>query len=179
MLRACAQIIAPIPTPLPPNTVLSQRLACEASDVFVAVASVAGVVELQPGGVTGLQTCNASYAASSRRVSVLDVHGLKDDVVPINGDALLGFPPVLDVEPSNMRNWAWRNSCSGAPTQTFTNGTFSNLRWAQCGADGSAEVEIVLNSVGVHEWPAPTSAFDTTSYVVDWLLRAAARRRVA
>ena len=87
------------------GAMLAQRLACEAADVFVAVASVSGVVELQPGNDEGLALCNASVAKQQARASVLDIHGNKDDVVPWTGDALLGFPQMSSTD-------AWLSSSS-------------------------------------------------------------------
>jgi polyhydroxybutyrate depolymerase len=61
---------------------MSFRLACEASDVFVAVASLAG----------------ASYADAAdcqpaeRPVSVLQVHGTQDDTIRYEGGQLFGQP---------------------------------------------------------------------------------------
>ena len=56
---------------------LSQRLLCEASDVFSAAASVAGVVALEPGDLGGLAACTQSLGAEgrARSDSMLDVHG--------------------------------------------------------------------------------------------------------
>jgi len=147
------------------GAMLAQRLACEAADVFVAVASVSGVVELQPGNDEGLARCNASVAKQLARASVLDVHGLKDTVVPWAGDALLGFPQI----PNNMAQWASRSGCPAPPAQTWNNGSFYNLRWSGCGPGGKQTVELVTHVGGSHEWPAPTAAFDTTNYVCDWL----------
>lgn len=147
------------------GAMLSQRLACEAADVFVAVASVSGVVELQPGNDEGLALCNASVAKRRTRASVLDIHGNNDDVVPWGGDLLLGFPAI----PKNMEQWASRTGCPSAPVQTWNNKSFFNSRWTGCGPDGKQTVELVTHVGGSHEWPAPTAAFDTTSYVIDWL----------
>ena len=53
---------------------LAYRLACEASEVFASVASVAGVLGLSPERCT-----------PPRPVPVLDVHGTADLVVPFGG----------------------------------------------------------------------------------------------
>jgi polyhydroxybutyrate depolymerase len=66
---------------------MSYRLACEASDLFVAVApsasavgtaeAGAGIAELTTDLTTDLTTC-----APSHKVSVLDIHGMSDPLVP-------------------------------------------------------------------------------------------------
>ena len=151
------------------GAMMSQRLACEASDLFAAVASVAGVVELQPGNDEGLKLCNNSFANGSKNISVLDVHGLDDDVVPIGGDAILGFPPIHE----NMYQWAGRNMCSSGPTPAWTNGSYASTKWTGCGVGGDREVELVLYAKGTHEWPPPAPEFTTTDYVVDFFRRRA------
>ena len=100
---------------------LSQRVACEQQDnLFAAIASVAGVVELQPGGLTGIAECNATYATGKKRINVLEIHGYLDPIVPWNGDA--DYPSI----PVNMQNWAARSLCPSPPVVTFNSSNFYN-----------------------------------------------------
>jgi polyhydroxybutyrate depolymerase len=61
---------------------LSYRLACEASDLFVAVAPSAGAVGTAAiGGGTGT-TSDLTTCVPTHKVSVLDIHGTSDPLIP-------------------------------------------------------------------------------------------------
>jgi polyhydroxybutyrate depolymerase len=61
---------------------MSYRLACEASDLFVAVAPSAGAVGTAAiGGGTGTTT-DLATCAPTHKVSVLDIHGTSDPLIP-------------------------------------------------------------------------------------------------
>lgn len=142
---------------------MSQILGCEAWDLFAAVGSDAGVVEIAPGNEDGLAKCNASYAGAPKTLRVLDVHGTADTTVPIGGDPVLGFPAV----PENMAKWADRNGCVGEPQTTWRSpdGSFYNLVWANCAKGGAVERVVHPHT---HEWPQVSGQFDTTTYVLDF-----------
>ena len=147
------------------GAMMSETLACQASDIFRAAASVAGVVELKPGNAPGIAACDASYAnGKNGNAGVMNVHGLIDLVVPWGGDALLGFPPI----PDSMAAWAKRAGCTSGPTTGWTRGTFSNQVWAGC--QGNRTIELVQSELGGHEWPQ-TSDFDATAYSIQFLFR--------
>ena len=60
---------------------MSYRLACEASDLFVAVAPSAGAIGTAAiGGGTGTTT-DLTTCAPTRKVSVLDIHGTSDPLI--------------------------------------------------------------------------------------------------
>ncbi len=60
---------------------MSYRLACEASDLFVAVAPSAGAVGTAAiGGGTGT-TSDLTTCAPTNKVSVLDIHGTSDPLI--------------------------------------------------------------------------------------------------
>jgi len=151
------------------GAMMSEILACNASDIFTAVASVSGCVELEPGNDAGLALCDSNFAAANKQVNVLQIHGDADLVVPWTGDALLGFPPT----PQDMDDWATRNSCSNTTVQTLNVGTFTNQVWEQC--KGGINVELVKNAGGSHEWPSATG-FDTTTYIVDFFAKHGTRQ---
>ncbi len=61
---------------------MSYRLACEASDLFVAVAPSAGAIGTAAiGGGTGTTT-DLSSCAPTHKVSILDIHGTSDPLIP-------------------------------------------------------------------------------------------------
>lgn len=111
----------------------SHRLACDAADVFAAVAPVAGVM--------GMPTCTPS-----RPVPVLDFHGTADSVVPYAGGGLTGFVPVE----TTMREWAARDGCGPATSTVFQRGDATCKRWA---CSGGVDVELCTIDGGGHSWP--------------------------
>lgn len=118
---------------------MSYRLACEMSDVFAAIAPVAGVQVAQ--------SC-----APREPVSVIHVHGSADDNVPLQGgvgrDAIAGDvrPPVGPP----IQLWAKHDGC--APTPAITrDGAVETHHYAPCTA--GAEVVFHLIHGGGHAWP--------------------------
>ena len=63
---------------------MSYRLACEASDIFVAVAPGAGAIGMADigGGTSG--SSDISKCEPSAKVSVLDIHGTSDPLIPFS-----------------------------------------------------------------------------------------------
>ncbi|MEP6740148.1 MAG: hypothetical protein ABJA61_07190 [Caldimonas sp.] len=129
---------------------MTQRLACEASDVFAAVAPASGENQFALAGCT-----------PSRRVAVLDIHGTLDACWPYlggNGGCLESglYVSVADT----LAGWAVRNGCN--PTATLTtlppipgvNDGTSVIRhdYSGCAAGGLLEhLEVVGNG---HYWPS-------------------------
>jgi polyhydroxybutyrate depolymerase len=111
------------------------RVGCELSDRIAAIAPVAG-------GYRSLPKC-----APVRPLSVLEVHGTTDRVVPY-----LGTPPdYAGSVPGYMSGWAARNRCSPTPGRRMV-APFARLKsWVSC-ADGVAVQHLELYGVG-HEWP--------------------------
>ena len=107
------------------GAMMSEVIGCSAADVFSASASVSGVVELEPGNDGGLAVCDKQFAplrAANRSLAVFHVHGLDDNVVPFTGDALLGFPPIME----NMARWLQRVGC-----QQYGNSSHTPFRHVQ------------------------------------------------
>ncbi len=107
---------------------LSYRLACEASDLFTAVAPGSG-------GISGFD-CNPS-----RPVSVLDIHGTKDLFVPYN------------LQAPSQATMAAANSCGGASmpaTLPASGGDTSCVTRAGCPA--GVEVTACTVQGGGHVW---------------------------
>jgi polyhydroxybutyrate depolymerase len=61
---------------------MSYRLACEASDLFVAVAPSAGAVGTAAIGGGTSTTSDLTTCAPTQKVSVLDIHGTSDPLIP-------------------------------------------------------------------------------------------------
>jgi polyhydroxybutyrate depolymerase len=160
---------------------MSYRLACDAADVFAAVAPVAGASLADP-------------CAPSRPVPILAFHGTGDTIVPFNGGTdglyhVLTFPPVS----YSIDLWRSLDSCPGAtaPTaaemaempkdSTFDGGPSPSIFEgstqvykqgdAECGAwtgckDGS-EVELCTIVEGGHAWPGGQPLIGKTSTDID------------
>jgi len=146
------------------GAMLSEVFACNQWDTFSAVASVSGVVEISPGGMSGEQKCNDTYSKGPRSISVLNVHGTADLIVPWCGSIFDGYPSI----PFDFWTWSQRNQCHGGPVQTFSQGHYSNQVYQNC--TGGSQIELVKNEGGGHEWPQD-STFDTTTYILSFFQR--------
>jgi len=140
------------------GAMMVEVLGCKANDIFRAVASVSGVVELKPGMDKGLAACDAAVISSTKRTSVLNVHGDLDPMVPWQSDPIMGFPAI----PKDMKAWANRTKCQGDGKQTFSIGKYNNTLWDTC-SDG-AQIELVHVHGGGHAWPVDKD-FSTTNYI--------------
>jgi len=158
---------------------MAQRLACQAGDVFAAVAPVSGENQFALAGCT-----------PSRPVAVLDVHGTLDACWPYAGGNGGCIENGLYVSvATTVAGWAQRNGCGAAPTLTtlparpgVADGT-SVVRhdYAGCVAGGAlSHLEVVGNG---HYWagghPYASGAIlggtmsrqlDTSQAVVDFLI---------
>src|SRR5262249_31336347 len=74
------------------------RLACEAADVFAAVAPVSNVLNRDP-----------SQCTPARPITVVHFHGLDDRSVPYGGGGLQAVP-------ASFNTWAQIDGCTGPPT---------------------------------------------------------------
>jgi polyhydroxybutyrate depolymerase len=123
---------------------LAHRLACEAPDVFRAVASVAGT--------DSTVNCNPS-----RPVSVLHIHARDDDHVLFDGGAGAGAfrDPSTVMQfvsvPETIARWVQRDQCSPTPNRvTQVPGAYCDA-YKNC-ADG-AQVQVCVTDTGGHSWP--------------------------
>jgi polyhydroxybutyrate depolymerase len=108
---------------------MTTRLACERADVVSAIAPVAG-------------TLGAAFpCAPSRPVSVLQMNGTADPVVPFQGGTMLGRGGFSDIvaAPAMAQRWRELDGCAAAGC-----------------ADGT-EVVFVQIDGGGHVWPADAS----------------------
>ncbi len=76
---------------------LSYRLACEASDLFVAVAPSAGAIGTAAIGGGTQTTSDMAVCAPTSKVSVLDIHGTSDPLIAYS----LQKPTLATLQASN------------------------------------------------------------------------------
>jgi polyhydroxybutyrate depolymerase len=114
---------------------MAHRLACELSDRIAAVASVSGAL------VTA--ACNPA-----RPISILEIHGTKDTIVPFDGGVAVGatsIPPMTSI----MARWAGIDGCSGGSRVTQS-GTTKTTEWKTCRGGSVVVLDAVIGAG--HEW---------------------------
>lgn len=119
---------------------MSYRLACEAADLFRAVASVAG-------------TDNTLRCTPSRPVSILHIHARDDDHVLFNGGSgkpsrhTTDFVSVAD----STAKWVGLNHCALPPQEVLK---VPGARCEQYGACAAGtQVRLCVTDTGGHSWP--------------------------
>ena len=107
---------------------MTQRLACEMSDTFAAIAPVAGVFDIP-----------TSQCAPTRAMPVLEFHGTGD--------------PLSDYSDAEKAVSFWRgdDACSATGTTTFAKGDATCETWSGC--TGGAVVTFCSIADGGHTWP--------------------------
>lgn len=170
VLAAIAQVAAEHPidparvyaTGISNGGMMAYRLACEWPGRFAAIAPVAATM-MWPAG-------------PQAPVSLLHVHGLRDDFIPFEGGLPRrtaqrtppSYPPVRDVVGRFV-------AVAGGPLppEVRTEGEVVTTTWAP-GPTGAA-VELVTIAEGMHSWPGgrrmqrtldpPSAAFDATGAI--------------
>lgn len=121
------------------GAMMSYRLACEASDLFAAVAPVAGTLNFSP--------CEPSQA-----VAVIHFHGTADEHVPIAGGR--GAKSVAGVNFASVQDsldfWIAFNGCDSQP-QTDSFEDIQHQVWGGCAGSSSIELYTIIG--GTHAWP--------------------------
>jgi polyhydroxybutyrate depolymerase len=107
------------------------RLACDLSGRLAAVAMVAG-------GYSTVRPCHPDHP-----LSILEMHGTADPVVPYRGGA-------GDV-PGWVRRWVAHNGCDGHPARSNPVARVTRSVWAHCHA--GVVVEHLRIAGGHHQWP--------------------------
>jgi polyhydroxybutyrate depolymerase len=133
------------------GAIMAQRLACDHSELFAAVVSVAGTT-----------WDDASKCKPGSPVSLLEVHGTADGTIRFDGGAFFGrpYPGARKV----AERWAELDGCDKAPAEGPTldldrevEGAESKvLQWRNC--RGGSGVELWPITGGSHI-PAPTDDF--------------------
>ncbi|HZO14509.1 MAG TPA: PHB depolymerase family esterase [Polyangiaceae bacterium] len=103
---------------------LSHRIACEAADVFAAVAPVSYPLDFDP-----FDKCQPS-----RPIAVMHSHGAGDVIVPYDGSF---YQPST---PESFAYWGQVNGCSGMPVETYAKDDSVCQTYEQCG--GGVEVTL-------------------------------------
>jgi len=156
---------------------LTHRLACQASDLFAAVAPISGANQfaLVNGGCT-----------PARPVAVLDIHGTADGCWPYAGGTGGCFDSGLYVSvPTTIADWATRNACGPATSTALpliapSDGTsVIRTNYAGCAVGGKLQHLQIVG--GGHHWPRGTSfsvtgnsggvqsqQLDASQAVIDW-----------
>lgn len=119
--------------------IFSYRLACDASDIFAAVAPVAG-------------TQNYALCEPAEPVSVIHFHGTDDGHVGYNGGA--GPDSFVEVPFTSVSEsidfWLDQNQCSKMPqTESFSD--IQHDTYADCANNSAVELYTILG--GKHAWP--------------------------
>jgi len=121
---------------------MSYTLACEAPDVFNGIASVAGTM--------------SGYTWNNRNISdsipILQIHGLDDEVVPIDGsiseEGGWGGAPHVD---TIIEYWVSVNNCTTSETVFLP--PFTNATYHMDGVNGNEVWYYKIDNWG-HGWPS-------------------------
>jgi len=128
---------------------MAARLACDAADLLSAAAPVAG-------GYSSLPDCHPQ-----RPLPILEIHGLRDTVVPYTGK---GPNRAGDVG-RYLEGWRSRDRCTGSPARSNPTADVVELRWS-C-ADGRLIVHDRVTDAE-HGWPGESSLKPFSSTLRTW-----------
>lgn len=127
------------------GAMMSYRLACDASDLFTAITTVAG-------------TDNTRTCQPARPVSVLHIHARDDERVLFNGGAGKASEQVTDFTSvaESVARWVKHDACQATPR------TVLNQAGVQCvehdGCQGGSRVRLCVTETGGHAWPGGQKA---------------------
>lgn len=148
---------------------MSYRLACEMSDVFRAIAPVAG-------------TDNTEMCKPSHPVSVLHIHAKNDTHVLFEGgagpDAIKSAVNDFTSVPSTIAKWVALNECASRPKRILEkSGAYCDV-YSSCAS--GVEVQLCVTEDGGHSWPGgqkprgtgmPSRALSATDVIWDFFQR--------
>lgn len=118
---------------------MSYRLACEASDLFAAVAPVASVLGLEP------EDCDPEFA-----VPMIAFNSLDDPLVPYDGGDTVGNASLASVDDS-IAHFRSVNGCTGEPEVNVIGDLTTCYESTNCA--GAAEVVLCASEDSGHCWP--------------------------
>jgi polyhydroxybutyrate depolymerase len=132
---------------------LAARAACELSSRFAAIASIAG-------GYKSLPDCQPANP-----VSVVEVHGTSDTVVPYDGFRPAGAGAVRPW----LSMWGQRDGCEGRPSVSRIAPRVERYDWTGC-AEGAA-IEHIEIFGGGHQLPGgiPPDVGQSSTVSATWL----------
>jgi len=135
---------------------MSYTLACEASDVFSAIASVTGTMS----GYTW-NNCNPA-----KPIPVLEIHGVDDETVPIDGSLVSyggwGGAPHLD---KVVEFWAEKNACAISDSVFLPEST--HAYYYRAGINNNEVWYHKIDNHG-HSWPGRNSTTGTNASELIW-----------
>jgi polyhydroxybutyrate depolymerase len=133
--RACVDSTRVYATGVSNGGGFAARLGCVLSARIAAIAPVAG-------GYRSLDPCKPD-----RPVSVLEIHGTADPVVPYDGKP----PDYAGSVPRFLSNWAALDDCGDPLAPVFVGQGLQRFDWDDC-ADGTEVLHLRLSGIG-HTWP--------------------------
>ncbi len=125
---------------------MSNRLGCDRSETFAAIAPVAGAH-------SGLHLCDNQLP-----VSVLAIHGTDDQIIPYEGNGS-DVPPVRVW----VEAWSQRDGCDNESVLSRPYAEVQSERWENC--DARVEVELLSVEGGSHRWLNFGYEWDGTTFV--------------
>jgi len=141
------------------GAMMAHKLGCDLAGRIAGVGSVAGAMVLDE-------------CRPSQPVSVIEIHGTGDGLVPYEGGPTAGgatqpSPPTREV----VQRWAELDACPTAPATT-TEGVLTTVTWSGCAAGTS--VRLITIEGGGHTWFAPpfgpvNGAVDATKVIWEFL----------
>jgi polyhydroxybutyrate depolymerase len=125
------------------GAMMAYRLACEASDIFTAIAPVAG-------------SDTTRQCTPARPVAVLHIHAKDDSHVLFGGGAgpdSVALSQVTDYVsvPATIAKWAKLDGCTAAPRRVMEKPGAYCEAYAPC--SGGAQVQLCVTETGGHSWP--------------------------
>lgn len=137
---------------------MASALACEASDVFAAIAPVAGLRAGRPDP-DKLTVPEAGNCTPKNPVAVVTFHGTADFVNPYlgNTDPRWGYTVR-----TGATAWAALNSCRVGPKSVQISDEVTRLTWSKC----AQHADVVLYEVtgGGHTWPGTSVDLSALGY---------------
>lgn len=118
---------------------LSHRLGCQASDIFIGIAPHGGQITLGGDGFNECKPTNPPH--------VIHFHGTADLLVPYEGNE--NFPGCV----SNMNTWLVANGCIGSTEISYSSPTTTCERASRC-QNGSTVEFCAIVGLG-HSWSRP------------------------
>lgn len=151
---------------------MTERLGCEAWDIFAGVAPDASSIVIGTGYEDGLSRCDASFKGG--HIDYIHFHGTMDLTVPWigghdNGERL---PSALE----NLSRWVTRNGCDNVQMQTYNHGNFSNIHWPNCRDNTSVELMTVWYAKHIW-WTLENGNFSTADYIMKAFTRGYLKRQ--
>lgn len=141
------------------GAMMAHKLGCDLAGRIAGVGSVSGAMVLDE-------------CRPSRPVSVIEIHGTADGLVPYEGGRTAGgatqpSPPTREV----VKRWAELDGCQPTPA-TATEGVLTTSTWTGC-REGTS-VKFITIDGGGHTWFAPllgpaSGALDATRVIWEFL----------